>query len=144
MDLKKLFKLTIEALDQRGDELSRTEKDLADRQIEFERHEKVLSEAQKSLEVDQKAVSDIADVKAQKEANEQTKQDLDQLRVELKKEDIRLKKYENTLYEIKGAQDEKDKELVERENAVSHREKTYKEEIEKNFAVNLASNLLKK
>lgn len=144
MDLRQAYKATIEALEKEENEIVQLRQLLLDKEATLNLRAKELAEAIKQLESEQRLVKDVKDVKALKEFNSQRTHDLNQVENQLKMKEVELKKYENKLFEIKGTQDETDKQLRERETEVSHREKTYREEIEKSFASNLAKNLLNK
>ncbi len=144
MDLRSAFKVTIEALDKREQDLEQEKQLLTEKSIQLDNKEKELSEVVKVVEQERHEVRDIKNVKEQKEANEVKEKGLHQFEVQLKNKENELKKYENKLFEIKNQQDEFDRKLRERETEVVLREKTYKEEVEKSFASNLAKNLLNK
>lgn len=144
MDLKQLYKETIQALDKERETLAQEKQRILDKEADLNTREMQIAESYKQLEADIRTVSDVKDVKALKEENEQRLKDIVAREQEMKKRELELKKYENQLYEIKTRQDETDKRLAEREVEVSHRERTYREEIEKSFASNLAKNLLNK
>lgn len=144
MDLRQTYKVTIEALEKEEQELAQGKQSILDKEVALNKREKEIAEVIKQLEVEQRAVRDIKDIKAQKEANELRDKGLKQLELQLKNKENELKKYENKLFEIKNQQDFLDRKLRERETEVALREKTYKEEVEKAFASNLAKNLLTK
>jgi hypothetical protein len=144
MDLRQAYKATIEALDRKERELAEEKQRLVDRTVQLDSKEKELVTVSKTLEQERQAVSDIKSVKEQKELNEQRVRDLTARESAIKVKELELKKYENQLFEIKTRQDTTDKQLREREQEVVHREKTYREEVEKSFASNLAKNLLNK
>lgn len=144
MDLRKAFDQIVAALDKRAEELTVREERLGNKEIALGVQEEALFVERKRLEEERKTVKDIVDVKAQREANGQRTKDLDAKDAELKRVEIKLKKYENDLFEIKTRQDATDLKLAERERELTQREKTYKEDIERNFAANLAKNILNK
>lgn len=144
MDLRRCFKDTIDTLQRVEQQQAEEKQRLLEGAASLEKQRKELQTAVKQLESDQRSVQDIKDVKAQREENAQERKSLDALGAELKRKELELKKKENELYEIKTRQDETDKNLRVRESELSHREKTYKEELEKNFVLNFRDKLLNK
>lgn len=143
MDLSSLYKQTVEELENQKADLARKEEAVSVREQAAKEAEDQLAKDQAQLQRDQASVSDILDVKAQIGANAARNQELDILDATLKKKDIDLKKYENSLYEIASNQAQKDQELKDRESAVAERERTYQDSLKQKFADSVVKNLLK-
>ncbi len=108
---------------------------LKQRRSELDSREESLVASQKKVE----SLNLASDIKVQ---NEKRTAELDDRELAVKKEEVRLKKYENDLVEIKNRLDAQDEDLRKREMDLSVREKGYEENIREKFAKNIASSLL--
>lgn len=133
MDLKQVFNATIEALDKRDAEHNARVQDVNRFQETLKVQEKELDERGQKLEADRRAVQEVQDVVAAKKANEDYANELQNTAITLKNKEVELKKYENSLAEIKTGLDQRQDQLTVAQKIQSEREATYKEELKRAF-----------
>lgn len=133
MDLRQLYKETLQALDKREQEIEQEKQRILDKESDLNTRETQLAEAFKQLEADIHTVSDVRDAKALREENAQKQIELHNRELAVKQEEINLKKKENDLYQIKVSQDEREQQLLAREQELTVREREYKERLKDEF-----------
>jgi len=133
MDLRQQFNQIVDALEKAKQDNAAERQLLAEKAVGITAQQESIFVEQKKVDEARKKLGELEDIIAQKNTNTQKSEELKSIEVDLKGENIALKKKENELYTIKQSQDEREEALVKRGVELSVREREYKTQIKDEF-----------